>query len=89
MQGQLTQMRKRPTIGEFSLSFALSPTSRRGVYTVTRDGASTPYTIEKHALWCVFLDGQVPLIGRYARLEEALAAAVSHIGRKGHRSWQG
>jgi hypothetical protein len=43
-------MHKPPTIGEFSLSFALSPSSRRGVYTVTRGGASTPYTIEKHAL---------------------------------------
>jgi hypothetical protein len=81
-------MRKWPTIGEFSLSFALSLSSRRGVYTVTRGGTSTPYTIEKHALWCVFLDGQAPPIGRYARLEEALAAAISHMGHKGHRSGQ-
>ena len=51
-------MRKPPTIGEFSLSFALSPSSRRGVYTVTRGDASTPYSIEKHALWCLFLDGK-------------------------------
>ena len=72
-------MRKSPTIGEFSLSFALSQSSRRGIYTVTRAGASTPYTIEKHALWCLFPDGQAPPIGRYARLEEALSAAISHI----------
>jgi len=69
-------MGKRLTIGEFSLS----PSSRRGAsYTVTNGGAPTPYTIEKHALWCVFLDGQALPIGRYARLEEALAAAVSHM----------
>ena len=68
-----------PTIGEFTLSFTLSPSSRRGVYAVTRGGASTPYTTEKHALWCLFLDGQALPIGRYARLEEALAAAMSHM----------
>ena len=56
-------MRKPPTIGEFSLSFALSPSSRRGVYSVIRDGASTPYTIEKHALWCLFLDVKALPIG--------------------------
>ena len=72
-------MRKPPTIGEFTLSFALSPSSRRGVYSVLRGGASTSYTIEKHALWCVFIDGQALPVGRYARLEEALAAAVSHM----------
>jgi hypothetical protein len=49
---------------------------------VTRGGAPTPYTIEKHALWCLFLDGQALPIGRYARLEEALAAAVSHMGSR-------
>jgi len=74
-------MRKPPTIGEFSLSFALSPSSRRGVYTVTRAGVPTPYTIRKHALWCLFLGGQALPISRYARLEDALAAAVSHIQR--------
>ena len=72
-------MRKPPTIGEFSLSFALSPSSRRGVYTVIRGGAPTPYTIEKHALWCLFLDAKALPIGRYAKLEDALAAAVSHM----------
>jgi len=72
-------MLKPLTIGEFSLSFALSPSSRRGAYTVTRGGSSTPYKIEKHALWCLFLDGQVLPIGRYARLEEAFAAAISHM----------
>jgi len=46
---------------------------------VTYGGAPTPYWIEKHSLWCVFLDGQALPIGRYARLEEALAAAVSHM----------
>jgi hypothetical protein len=81
-------MRKPPTIGEFSLAFALSPSSRRGVYTVTRGGAPTPYTIEKHALWCLFLHGKALPIGRYARMEEALAAAVSHMGHRGRRSWQ-
>jgi hypothetical protein len=45
---------------------------------VTYGGAPTPYRIEKHALWCVFVSGQVLPIGRYARLEEALAAAISH-----------
>jgi hypothetical protein len=45
---------------------------------VTYGGTPTPYRIEEHALWCVFLDGQVLLIGRYARLEEALAVAISH-----------
>jgi hypothetical protein len=34
-------MRKPPTIGEFTLSFAQSPSSRRGVYAVTRGGAPT------------------------------------------------
>ena len=82
-------MRKPPTIGEFSLSFALSPSSRRGIYSVIHSGASTRYTIEKHALWCLFLDGKALPIGRYARLEEALAAAVSHIGHRGRRSRQG
>ena len=72
-------MRKPPTIGEFTLSFALSPSSRRGVYAVTCGGEPTPYTIEKRALWCLFLDGQALPIGRYARLEEALAAAISHM----------
>ena len=72
-------MRKPPTIGEFSLSFALSPSSRRGVYTLTRGGAPTSYTIVKHALWCLFLEGQALPIGRYARLEEALAVAVTHM----------
>ena len=60
--------------------FTLSPTARRGAsYTVTDNGASTPYTIEKHALWCVFIEGRALPIGRYARLEEALAVAVSHM----------
>jgi hypothetical protein len=72
-------MRKPPTLGEFSLSFALSPSSRRSAYTVTRGGASTPYTIEKHALWCLFQNGKALPVGRYARLEEALAAAISHM----------
>ena len=72
-------MRKPTTIGEFSLSFVLSPSSRRGDYTVTRGDAYTPYTIEKHGLWCVFVDGQALPIGRYARLEEALSAAISHM----------
>jgi hypothetical protein len=72
-------MRKPPTIGEFTLSFALSPSSRRGVYSVIRGGAPTSYTIEKHSLWCLFLDKNGLPIGRYARLEEALAAAVSHM----------
>ena len=72
-------MRKPPTLGEFSLSFALSPSSRRGIYKVTRGGASTPYTIEKHALRCLFLDGKALPIGRYAGLEEALATAVSRM----------
>jgi hypothetical protein len=45
-------MRKPLTIGE------CSPSSRRGAsYTVTNGGAPTSYTIEKHALWCLFLDG--------------------------------
>ena len=79
---------KSPTIGEVSLAFALSPSSRRGVYSVIRDGASTPYTIEKHALWCLFLHGKALPIGRYARLEEALAAAVSHMRHRACRSWQ-
>jgi hypothetical protein len=75
-------MRKLLTIGEFSLS----PTSRRGAsYTVTYGGAPTPYTIEKHALWCLFLDGEALPIGRYARLEEALAAAISHMSQADHR----
>jgi hypothetical protein len=68
-------MRKPLTMG----GFTLSPSSRRGAsYNVTYGGAPTTYRIEKHALWCVFLDGQVLPIGRYARLEEALAAAISH-----------
>jgi hypothetical protein len=72
-------MRKPLTIGEFSLS----PSSRRGAsYPVTSGGAPTPYTIEKHALWCLFLDGKALPIGRYARLEEALAAAISHMGSR-------
>ena len=84
-----TLMRKPPTIGEFTLSFTLSPSSRRGVYAVTRGGAPTPYTIEKHALWCLFLDGQALPIGRYARLEEALAAAISHMRRGSQRAGNG
>ena len=72
-------MRKPPTIGEFALLFALSPSSPRGVYAVTRGGAPTPYTIEKHALWCLFLAGKALPVGRYARLEEALAVAVTHM----------
>jgi hypothetical protein len=69
-------MGKALTIGEFSLS----PSSRRSAaYIVTNSGAPTRYSIEKHALWCVFLDGKALPIGRYARLEEALAAAVSHM----------
>jgi len=69
--------RKPLTIG----SFTLSPLSRRGAsHTVINGGAPTPYTIEKHALWCLFLDGQALPIGRYARLEDALAAAISHMG---------
>jgi len=64
-----------PTLG----GFALSPSSRRGAsYIVTYNGAPTPYRIEKHALWCLFLARQAPPIGRYGRLEEALAAAISH-----------
>jgi hypothetical protein len=31
-------------------------------------------------LWCLFLDGQALPLGRYARLDEVLAAAVSHMG---------
>ena len=46
---------------------------------MTYGGAPTPYRIEEHALWCVFLDGQALLLGRYARLEEALAVAVTHM----------
>jgi hypothetical protein len=42
-------------------------------------GAPTPYTIEKHALWRLFVDGKSLPIGRYARLEEALAAAMGHM----------
>jgi hypothetical protein len=57
-------MRKPPTIGEFTLSFTLSPSSRRGVHAVTLGGAPTPYTIEKHALWCLFLDGQAMPVAR-------------------------
>jgi hypothetical protein len=68
-------MRKPLTMG----GFTLLPSSRRGAsYTLTYGGAPTPYRIEKHALWCVFLDGRTLPIGRYARLEEALAAAISH-----------
>jgi hypothetical protein len=78
-------MRKPPTIGEFALLFALSPSSPRGVYAVTRGGAPTPYTIEKHSLWCLFLDGQALPIGRYARLEVAFAAAISHMGHADRR----
>jgi hypothetical protein len=81
-------MRKPLTIGKFTLSFSLSPSSPRGVYSVTCGGAPTAYSIEKHSLWCLFLDGQALPIGRYARLEEALAAAISHIGHKGHQSLQ-
>jgi len=62
---------------------SLSPSSRRGVYTVTRAGASTHYTITKHALWCLLLEGQALPIGRYARLVDALAAAVSHMEHSG------
>jgi hypothetical protein len=63
-------------IGEFTLS----PSSRRGAsYSVTNGGAPTPYSIEKHALWCLLIEGQVLPIGRYASLEEALAAAISHM----------
>jgi hypothetical protein len=76
-------MRKPLTIG----GFTLSPSSRRGAsYTVTHHGAFTPYRIEKHALWCVFLDGEAQPIGRYARLEEALAAAISHME---HEKYEG
>jgi hypothetical protein len=72
-------MRKLLMIG----SFTLSPLSRRGAsYTVINGDAPTPYTIEKHALWCLFLDGKALPIGRYARLEEALAAAISHMGSR-------
>jgi hypothetical protein len=75
------QMRKPLTIREFSRS----PLSRRGAsYTVTKGGAPTSYTIEKHALWCLFLNGQALPIGRYARLE-ALAAAISHMSQADRR----
>jgi hypothetical protein len=72
-------MRKQLTIGKFTLSFSLSPSSRRGVYSVTCGGAPTAYSIEKHSLWCLFVEGQALPIGRYARLEDALAAAISHM----------
>lgn len=39
--------------------------------------AHTPYTIEKHAPWCLFLDGNALPIGRYARVEEALAPLIT------------
>jgi hypothetical protein len=32
-------------------------------YTVINGGAPTTYTIEKHALWCLFLDGKALPIG--------------------------
>ena len=63
--------------------FHLSPASRRGAaYSVTYGGSPTPYRIEEHAPWCVFLDGQALLIGRYSSLEEALAVAISHNEHK-------
>jgi hypothetical protein len=75
-------MRNPLTIGVFSLS----PSTRRGAsYTVTNGGTPTPYTIEKHALWCVFLNEEALPIGRYARLEEAFAAAISHMSQADRR----
>ena len=44
------------------------------------DGKPTGYTIEKQSSGAIFLDGQAPPIGRYARLDKALAAAVGHMG---------
>jgi hypothetical protein len=75
-------MRKHLRIGSFTLS--PSPQRGRSAYTVTNGGAPTPYTIEKH-VWCLFLDGQALPIGRYPGLEEALAAAVGHMGHADHR----
>jgi hypothetical protein len=76
-------MRDPLTSGEFSLS----PSSTRGAsYIVTTAGGTlTPYTIEKHGLWCLFLGGQALPIGRYAGLEEALAAAISHMSHRDRR----
>jgi hypothetical protein len=55
----------------------------------SRSGAPTPYTIEKHALWCLFLAGKALPVGRYARLEEALAATVSHMRQGSQRGGNG
>jgi hypothetical protein len=58
----------------------LSPSSPHCATCILTNGrAPTSYTIEKHALSCLFLDGQVLPIGRYARPEEALAAAICHM----------
>jgi hypothetical protein len=74
-------MRKPLTIREFNLSFALSPPSRRGAYSLMRGSASLLHDRDARAA-VLFLDGKALPIGRHARLEEALAAAVGHMGRR-------
>ena len=39
-----------------------------------------------HALWCLFLDGKALPVGRCARLEEAIAGAVSYMK---HEKYEG
>jgi hypothetical protein len=72
-------MHKPLTIGEFSLS----PSPRRGAsYTVINGGALTPYTIEKHALWCLFLDGQALPIGHLRYIQYSHTSQHQGVPRR-------
>jgi len=72
-------MRKPLTIS----GFTLTPGPRRSLYTVTCKGKPTGYSVQKFARWCLFREGEPLPLGRYARLNEALAAAVSHAAHAG------